>query len=109
MNADVSTKVFTFEVTHTYEVEAYNVLQAYDLIKHINVTTNILSSGTIHIGRRSKKKIAAMIKRHGQQDFTERPDFFLNEYASCTSYARLKSRPDDQYTPLVRIKYMSSK
>ena len=38
------TQTYKFEVVFTYEVKAYNILQAYRLIDNLNVTSGVRGS-----------------------------------------------------------------
>ena len=100
------TQTFKFEVTFTYEVQAYNVLQAYKLIDHLNVTSAVLSSTTFPIGRKSIKDIQKTIKYTGLRDFNERPDYHSNLWGSCSVEAKLIDNSDNWHKPHTRIKYL---
>lgn len=102
----VPTQTYKFEVVFTYEVKAYNALQAYKLINNLNITTSIHSSAFFQIGRKSIKDIQQTIKYCGLRDFNKRPDYHSNVWGSCSTEAQLIVNPNDWRKPHTRINYL---
>lgn len=76
------TQKFRFEITFEYEVEAYNVVQAYKTLNNINIDTSSQSSTVFNIGRRTIRDIE-LAKKYNGRDFYIRPDYFSNATGSC--------------------------
>ena len=100
------TQTYKFEVVFTYEVKAYNILQAYRLIDNLNVTSGVRGSAQFQIGRKSIKDIQQTIKYCGLRNFNDRPDYHLNVWGSCSTEAILINNPDNWRKPHTRINYL---
>ena len=100
------TQTFRFAVTFEYEVTAYNVKQAYEMIDNLNITSEIRGSGFIPLGRRSPKQMREIMKRITRREFEERPDYYSNAEALCSTRAKLVTNPNNWRKPHQSIKYL---
>ena len=100
------TQTFKFEVVFTYEVKAYNALQAYKSIDDLSVSTGVFSSAFFPIGRKSNKDIEQTIKYHGKRDYLELFNYYSNYWGSCSIEANLITNPNDWRKAHTRINYL---
>lgn len=100
------TQTFRFHITFEYEVDAYNIKQAYEMIDHLDITSQSRSSRSFHIGRRSPKQMRQIMKRLTRREFEERPDYYSNARASCSTEARLIRNPRDWRKPHQSVTYL---
>ena len=102
----VPTQTFKFEVVFTYEVKAYNALQAYKSIDDLSVSTGVFSSAFFPIGRKTVKDIEKTIKYNGKRDYLERFNYYSNYWGSCSIEANLITNPNDWRKAHTRINYL---
>lgn len=100
------TQTFRFHITFEYEVDAYNVKQAYEMIDHLDITTRSRSSRSFPIGRRSPKQMRYILKRLTRREFEERPEYYSNATASCSTEARLIPNRNNWRKPHQFVKYL---
>ena len=100
------TQTFRFHITFEYEVDAYNVKQACEMIDNLDITSRVRSSRSFLIGRRSPKQMQYIMKRLTRREFEERPEYYSNARASCSTEARLIRNPRDWRKPHQSVTYL---
>ena len=76
------------------------------MIVNFNLHREIRGCGFVPLGSRSPEQMREIMKRITRREFEERPDYYSNAEALCSTRAKLVTNPNNWRKPHQSIKYL---